>query len=53
MTSKIQCEAIVIHQSLQEMIRQKQISLHDVPNVLLGISSHFLLLYFLKKHCPI
>ena len=42
MTNKIQYEAVVIHDSLQEMIRQKQICLHDVPNFLLGTSSHFL-----------
>ena len=34
MTNKIQYEAVVIHESLQEMIRQKQICLHDMPNFL-------------------
>ena len=43
MTNKIQYEAVVIHESLQEMIRQKQICLHDVSNFLLGTSSHFLI----------
>ena len=42
MTNKIQYEAGVILESLQEMIRQKQICLHDVPNFQLGTSSHFL-----------
>ena len=42
MTNKIQYEAVVIHESLQEMIRQKQICLHNVPNFLLGTSSYFL-----------
>ena len=42
MTNKIQYKAVVIHKSLQEMIREKQICLHDVPNFLLGTSSHFL-----------
>ena len=51
MTNKIQCEAIVIHQSIQGMIRQKQICLHDVPNVLLGTSSHFFII-FLEKTLP-
>ena len=47
MTNKIQYEAVVIHECLQEMIRQKQICLHDVPNFLLGTSSHF---FFLIKN---
>ena len=41
MTNKIQYEAVIIHESLQE-IRQKQICLHDVPNFLLDTSFHFL-----------
>ena len=42
MTNKIQYEAVVIHESLQDMIRQKQVCLHNVPNFLLGTSSYFL-----------
>ena len=48
MTNKIQYEAVVIHEILQEMIRQKQICSRDVPNFLLGIASHFL--FFLIKN---
>ena len=33
MTNKKQCEAVVIHGSLQEMIRQKQICSHDVHHL--------------------
>ena len=47
MTNKIQYGAVVIREILQEMIRQKQICLRDVPNFLLGISSHFY--FFLLK----
>ena len=42
MTNKIQYEPVVIHEILQEIIRQKHVCLHDVPNYLLGTSSHFL-----------
>ena len=42
MTNKIQYEAGVISGILQEMIRQKQICSHDVPDFLLGTSSHLL-----------
>ena len=42
MTNKIQYKAVVIHENSQEMIRQKQICLQDVPNFLLGTLSHFL-----------
>ena len=48
MSNKIQYEAVVIHESLQEMIRQKQICLHDVPNFLLDTSSHCLIFLLLK-----
>ena len=46
MTNKIQYEAVVIHKILQEMIRQKHVCSHDVPNFLLGTSSHFLILSY-------
>ena len=44
MTYKIQSETVVIHKSLQEIVRQKQICLHDVPNFLLRTSSYFFFL---------
>ena len=42
MTDKIQYEEVVFHEILQEMIRQKHVCSHNVPNFLLGTSSHFL-----------
>ena len=42
MTNEIQYEAVVIHEILQKMIRQKHVCSHDVPDYLLGTSSHFL-----------
>ena len=49
MTYKIQSETVVIHESLQEMVSQKQICLHDVPNFLLRTSSHFLFFSYQQR----
>ena len=43
MTNKIQYEAVVIHEILQDMIRQKHVCSQDVSSFLLGTSSHFLI----------
>ena len=48
MTNKIQYEAVVIHEILQEMIRQKHVCSHHVPNFLLGTSSYFRIFFLLK-----
>ena len=50
MTNKIQYEAVVIHEILtgDDQAKTNTVCLHDVPNFLLGSSSHFFIFFLLK-----